>query len=120
MELLPATFHAGPPQTVHSEWIKVPKVDLAGPLPWYKTVLGTADPTEESPGSLIVVGVGTDLVSIEVYGVFEFKTSLATANTPAVLTLRMRVRQERSDAIRAREKSLLVSLLSSGQVKPAP
>lgn len=114
MELLPSTYHSGAVETVPSSWVHVPKSDLAGPFPWYKTVNGSADTTEESPGSLVVVGTLVEVVTLEVYGIFEFKTSLATANTPMLVALRQRVRKERLELQMAREKSLLVTILQSG------
>ena len=54
MELLPSTY-IGADQTCPTEWVHVPRSDLAGPIPWYKTVAGTADPTEESPDRKSVV-----------------------------------------------------------------
>lgn len=111
-ELLPSVVLGGD-TTTPTEWCSVPKSDLAGPLPWYKSVAGTTDPTEESPGALIVVGTGTDVFGLEYKGVFEFKTSVATANTPMQRKLHAQLREERVAGELARQRELLLRLLSS-------
>lgn len=110
-ELLPSTIK-GVGQTTPTPWVNVPRVDLAGPLPWYKTVAGSADPTEESPGTWIGVGTGTELMVVEFKGLFEFKTSVAAGNTPMALRLRELVRKERIDHVRALEREVLLKILS--------
>jgi hypothetical protein len=99
--------------TVPTEWVRVSKSEMAGPLPWYKTVQGTADSTEESPGQIVITGNGTDSFLVEYRGVFIFKTSLATANTPVALALRQRVREERQRAVQTVERNDLLRVLGS-------
>jgi len=115
MELIPSTM-MDVDQTVPSEWISVPRVDLAGALPWYKAVPGGPDATEESPGTLIVVGTGTEAFAVEVRGVMEFKTGLSTANTPLFAQARALMRAERLRIERERESVRLRTLLAP----PAP
>jgi len=112
MELLPSTIITDN-QTTPSDWVSVPKADLAGPFPWYKTVAGAADPTEESPGAIIIAGTGTEVIQLEIRGIFEFKTSVATANTPAARMLRERVRAERLASLTQKEKEVLLKILQS-------
>jgi len=126
-ETIPSSFMS-PVTTVPTDWVHVPKVDLAGPFPWYKTVAGAADATEESPGIIFVCGTGTDTFYCEFRGTFEFKTSLATANTPLALQMRQSVREERLKRVLDNERALLLrilsttpaSLLAPGGVKPSP
>lgn len=93
-ELIPSCCLAQD-QTTPTEWVKVPKVDLSGPLPWYKSIAGTADATEEAPGQICIGGTGTDVTILEIRGVVEFKTSVSAANTPAEIALRAKLRSER-------------------------
>lgn len=113
-EVLPSTF-LSQVQTVPSDWVHVSKAELSGPFPWYKTVGGAADPTEESPGQLAVVGTGTDTFYLELRGTFEFKVSLATANTPAAIKLRAEVREARMRQYMEGERAALLRILSSTQ-----
>lgn len=110
-ELIPSTILGGD-TTIPTEWVSVPKVDLAGPLPWYKTVVGAADAAEEAPGAIFVVGTTTDTYSLEMRGVFEFKTSVAAANTPAALAAVRLLHQEKVTAARLRERTSLLRLLA--------
>lgn len=120
-ELLPSCFISlnttanGNKQTVPTEWVNVPKPDLAGPLPWYKSIPGGADATEEAPGLLVGAGTGTENLYIELRGVFEFKTSVAPANTPLVLELKAKVREERVALEKDRERTHLLGVLSSSK-----
>lgn len=118
-ELIPSTIK-GVGQTTPSAWVHVPKIDLAGPFPWYKTIQGTADPTEESPGSIIAVGTGTEAVIIEFKGKFEFKTAVATANTPAALAARSALRRERIDHALSYERDRILKILATSGNKTAP
>jgi len=101
MELLPSTGMR-PTQTVPTEWVRVPKMDLAGPFPWYKSIAGTVDATEEFPGQIIVAGTTTEVYTVEIRGLLEFKTSVAAGNTPAEVALRKQLHNARV----AREKEL--------------
>lgn len=115
-ELIPSTVLAG--DTTHpTEWVNVPRQDLAGPLPWYKTVAGAADPTEEQPGIICIAGTGTDAVLFEARGVYEFKTSVNTANTPAEMALRAELRAARLARMREVERAKLLTVLSPGPSK---
>jgi len=117
-ELLPSCVK-GIGQTVPTEWVRVSSGDLAGPFPWYKSIAGTADSTEESPGTIILRGTGTDTFTIELRGIFEFKTSVATANTPAMVQLRSKVREERLASMTSQERAVLLKILgASGAVTP--
>ncbi len=109
-ELIPACIMPTD-QTVPSDWQTVPRCDLAGPLPWYKSIPGTADPTEEAPGYLVANGATTETVTIEMRGVFEFKTSVAPANTPAELALRARLRAERIASSKEAAQKRVLALL---------
>ncbi len=114
-ELIPSTIK-GVGQTVPSPWVHVPKRDLAGPFPWYKTVPGTADSTEESPGQCIAVGTGTEAVTVEFKGVIEFKTSLNSANTPLAVRLREMIRKERQAFVLEAEKNRLLKVMAGSSV----
>jgi len=116
-ELLPSTF-LGLSTTVPTEWVNIPKLDLAGPIPWYKTIPGGADPTEESPGILAVAGTGTEVYMLEMRGVIEFKTSSATANTPLALNCRRQLREERLITALQRERNLLLKILGTAVGPP--
>lgn len=124
MELLPSIFLSGSEAagqmstTTPTTWVSVSRQDLAGPLPWYKTIPGTADATEEAPGVLSVVGTGTNTFNLEIRGVFEFKTAVSTANTPAEVTLRRLIREERRLDIANRAKLRMLGLLGSPLPSP--
>lgn len=111
-ELLPSCVK-GVGQTTPTMWVRVAKSELSGPLPWYKTIPGTADPTEEAPGSVIVVGTGTETYNIEMKGKFEFKTSVNSGNTPLSADLRARIREERALLYKQREREILLRILST-------
>jgi len=100
-------------QTTPSSWVHVQRSELAGPLPWYKSVAGTSDPTEESPGTISIVGTGTETFNIEFKGVFEFKTSVATGNTPLAIRLRELVRKERIEQAQRNERAVLLKILGT-------
>lgn len=77
-------------QTVPTEWVVVPQADLKGPFPWYKAINGTPDTTEETPAVIQVIGTGTDTFAVEFRCEVEFKSSLATGNTPEEVELARR------------------------------
>jgi len=99
-------------QTVPSDWVRVSRGDLAGPLPWYKSIAGAADPTEESPGLLCIAGAGSNSAALEIEGVYEFKAAAATANTPVAVELMKEIRLERMRLQRERERISLVRVLA--------
>lgn len=110
MQLLPSTPLGGR-TTVASDWVRVPKADLAGPFPWYKTIPGAADPTEEAPGAIIVAGSTTDAFQLEIRGVVEFKTAVSATNTPLARELAGRIREERMlNAVKHEREVLLKAL----------
>jgi len=110
VELLPSCLK-GVGQTIPSSWVHVSKSELAGVFPWYKSIAGSQDPSEESPGSVIVVGTGTEAYNIEFKGVFEFKVAVNSANTPLALKLREAVRKEKLDLVMAAERKILLKIL---------
>lgn len=109
-----------PSYTQPSQWVSVGKRELAGPLPWYKTVPGT-DPLDfEAPGSIQILGTSTGAVLFEMEGEYEFKEALSTGNTPAIAELVRRERalrrQEVENATRAK---LLRALSTPGAGEPS-
>ncbi len=109
-ELLPSCI-LPPGNSVPTEWVRVPKQDLAGPLPWYKSVVGAADATEEAPGIICVVVTGTDPILMECRGVFEFKTAVATGNTPLLLEARLKSLEAKKTAQVQRERERILETL---------
>jgi len=116
-ELLPSCVLGGR-TTRPSDWVRIPKIDLSGPLPWYKTIPGTADATEEAPGTIGLAGTGTDGYNIEFKGICQFKTAVATGNTPMARKAIEIARQERLDAAFANERALLLRILASKEIAP--
>ncbi len=126
MELVPSCFHAqaaGSIQTKPSNWVNVPPVDLKGPLPWYKSIVGAADTTEESPGVLCLVGATTNNVTVEFFIVMDFKTAVAPANTPLEIRARQEMRLARQQRAALAQQRLVARVLAgvptSGVVLPA-
>lgn len=111
MELLSSVYH-GSTYTEPSKWVKCSASELAGPLPWYKSIPGTADSTEEAPGVFVASGTGTDTIVVELEGVLEFKTSVAPANTPAQLKLLEQLRLERQRVANDAARTRVIGLLS--------
>jgi len=112
-ELLPSTI-LGADSTCPTEWVRVGRSDLADPLPWYKTIPGTADATEESPGALVVAtsNSSSDLVVLEMRGVFEFKTAVNAANTPQAMAAYGKLREERLRTVVEAQRELLLRILA--------
>lgn len=118
MELLPSCYTGGA-QQVPSNWVTVPPSDLAGPHPWYKSVLGTADATEEAPGLIVMVRSAANIpVQLEVFAVYEFKAALAPANTPAMVKLMAEARLARQVTRLAAERAALQRVLLGGPTAP--
>lgn len=111
-ELIPSCFR-GIQQTVPTDWVHVSQSELAGPLPWYKTVAGTADATEEAPGYICLGGSATSAYTIELRGVYEFKTSVATTNTPMEVELRRRIREERRRVADLAERTKILQVIAT-------
>lgn len=116
MELVDSVTHLAGSQTQWSEWVSVPRVALAGALPWYKTIQGTNTTEEEIPGVIAIAGTGTNIVNLETRFVIEFKGPIASANTPAMVALREKQREERA-AKRARDaRALLIGTIAASTV----
>lgn len=80
-ELIPSTL-LGAQTTVPTEWVSVSGSELNGPFPWYKTIPGSADATEEAPGRIVLASTTISAgFSLELRGEFVFKTAVAAANT---------------------------------------
>ena len=88
------------------------KDELRGPLPWYKALIGGADPTEEQPGQICVVGSATDNFLLEIFGVIEFKVAISTSNSPMELRVLEQLRKARADQTQARERDRLLKVLA--------
>ncbi len=74
---------------------------LAGYQPWYKTVVGTPDPSAEVQGTIYINGTSTDSYSLELRGVYEFKNPVNAGSTPALIR----------EALLRRERERLMSIL---------
>jgi len=99
--------------SVPTEWVKVPLNELAGVFPWYKTVPGAADVTEELPGQIIVRCNGTSqLANLEIRGVMEFKDPLDAGNTPVLSDLKLKIRAEVSRIAADKKRDELLKTLS--------
>jgi hypothetical protein len=98
----------------------VPKSDLSGPFPWYKTIAGGPDASEEAPGALYVLGTTTDPMLVELFGEFEFKASIATNNTPAAVALREELRAFRQSRIDLRERERVLKALAKPSAPTKP
>lgn len=94
-------------RTTPSEWSQVPKGVLAGMHPWYKTVVGTPEASEELQG---ILTYNSNAVSslLEWEGVCEFRAAVAAANTPL----------ERALAARKREKKRIMAVLATDDSAP--
>jgi hypothetical protein len=106
MELLDSVQHEATLETKWSDWVNVRKEELAGPFAWYHTRAGTFDVTESAPCTVSMGGTGTAAIDIEFRGVFMFKDTAATADTPMAAALKRRLREDRAareaDVLRAR------------------
>ncbi len=119
-ELIPSCSMIGSPnQTVPSQWVSPSKQELAGPLPWYKSVNGTADTTEEAPGYLVLAGSTTETFNFELYITIEFKISVDPANTPVALALRQELFALRRKMAQAKEKESIEKVLGGAVVVTA-
>ncbi len=89
--------------TKPSQWAKLRWNQLRGYMEWYKTIVGTLDPTEEIQGAIFVAGFPASAgpVWLEFRGVFEFKNPVPTASTPMM-----------REAFLVKEKQRLLKLLS--------
>lgn len=120
MEVVPCAYMAST-TTDPSEWIHVPSEDLRGVFPWYKSIAGGADSTEEAPGQLsIYSGNASGAYLIEIRGRIEFAGSVPPANTPEELALLRALRLKREKEVRERERAGLLSVLSGGSQTAPP
>lgn len=120
MEVIPSTVK-GSQQSVPTSWVTVSRKDLAGPLPWYKSLLGGADATEESPGLIVLIHITSVEYFLEVFIEYEFKTAVATANSPAQLQLLRELVQSRRNQELVSERDRLLRVLAAkaeAQVSP--
>ncbi len=106
MEIVPSVYQTST-EVVPSSWVVVPKSDLAGPLPWYKTQTTTGN--DEFPGYLVTVGSNLD---IEYMATLEFKGSVDPANTPAWQEFRRKYREEIAARQYQVERERLVAILA--------
>jgi len=119
MELLPSTYFSHN-YTRPSDWVVVSGSELAGPFPWYKSVNGTADTSEEGPGYICIAGTTTQTFYYELYAVFEFKTAVAPANTPLARQAVQAVVAERRELALRRERDVLLRALASAPPAASP
>lgn len=89
--------YLGNSSTVPTEWCHVNRKELAGYNPWYKTVVGSPDPSTEVQGNIFVISPsGTDTYVMQLRGIVQFKGSVPTGSTPMVRQLNeMRREKER-------------------------
>ncbi len=98
MELLPSTYMDNT-QTCPGDWIALSPSECHGAFQWYKTVPGAGtDPGLEYPGVLYFAGTLVETYNLEIMGEYEFKDAIAAANTPSVVALRRKIREERQAA----------------------
>jgi len=111
-ELLPSVVR-GTAETVPTRWVEVPKQDLRGPFPWYKSLNGGADTTEEAPGTLNLGStIATDTMIVEVFIDVAFKTAVAPANTPVEIAARKQLRDARLKRLVAQERAVITRILT--------
>lgn len=118
-EVVPSLVMASGAQ-VPSEWIKVPPGDLQGVFPWYKSIAGGADSTEEAPGQFSIFNLtsATGAYLFEARGVIEFAGSVPPANTPEEFALLRALRVKREKEVRDRERAGLLAVLSGALTSP--
>ncbi len=119
MELIPSCFLSNY-QQVPTKWVNVSKADLAGPLPWYKSVLGAADATEESPGVIVVNGTGANTYYLEILATYEFKGGVAPANTPEALAMLRRFHELKAAKELLCERQRLLGIIGYSAPRLAP
>ncbi len=108
----------GSQQSVPTAWHKVNKQSLQGYFPWYKTVQGSLDSSEEVQGSIFVVGTGSETFSLELRGVAELKNPVAIGNTPQLRTAR-RQENQRDKILAILSTPAAASQQSTGSRGPA-
>lgn len=105
-----------PREIVPTRWVTVPKLALASYGSWYKTVVGTPDPSEEDQGFLYVAGNTTDQYVLDLEIDYDFKTPCAIGSTPAI-RLAKEVETERNRLLKILGFG---SLLPPSEPAPAP
>jgi hypothetical protein len=91
--------------TTPSGWVNVKAEQLAGYQSWYKTIVGTPDPSVEIQGYLHAAATTTTFACFLQYDIeYQFKGPVPTGSTPAA----------RRDAYVAKEYAKLMALLSAG------
>lgn len=100
-------------RTTPTEWCAVSKDDLSGPFPWYKSLAGGADSTEEAPGQFsLYTGGATDAYALEIKGVIMFKGSVPPANTPEEARLLKELHRVRREAYARSVRDALLKALA--------
>jgi hypothetical protein len=89
MNTLPATF-VGSQQREPSHWVTVSSEDLHGYATWYKTIVGSPDPSTEIQGALVILtDTNNGGFRVEVEGTVQFQELLNTSVTSAERQARM-------------------------------
>jgi len=122
MEATNHNFFSGLNGSPPSRWTNVPRGQLAGYQPWYKTIVGTPDPSVEIQGILNITGSTPATIQyvVEIEGVIEFKGPVDAASTPESRRARMYATQYAVlQKILAEGPAALAAVSSSG-FKPFP
>jgi hypothetical protein len=110
--------------TVPSQWVRIPHKSLRGEFPWYKTIAGSQDISEEVLGFLCAWSSNaTGLVTFEWRGIIEFKDPVDDSNTPLLREARRKARELRRKAIDmvARRKLLgVITIQTPGEATATP
>lgn len=97
--------------TVPTAWKTVPGNVLQSYMPWFKTIVGSPDPAEETQGNIYLRGSGVDQYAIEIDAVFLFREPISTSVTPAERG-KLECQAERDRILRVLGSSLLASGLN--------
>ncbi len=103
-----------------SEWVHVRKELVQGPLPWYNTFPGTFAAEFDAPCTMCFAGSGTDSFLYELRFVLEFKDPANTGNTPAAVTLRQKLREDKKRLVAEAERKALIKILSPVEMTSSP
>lgn len=96
--------------TVPSNWVSVPNSRLASYQQWFKTIVGSPDPSVENQGNIFFGGSGTDGVFYEIKATYQFRVPCNTALTP----------MERGQKILDAERARMLNILGSAAPKRSP
>ncbi len=88
------TIFLGVSATTPTAWHSVGLPELKGYNVWYKTVAGTPETATEQPGSVYMIGAGTEVVAWEFFCVFEFRGGVDNSVTPAVRAFKAQVAEK--------------------------